>query len=321
MGRGYTDGERRRRRIWPRRAGASRIRRAGAIGCEDGSVAWRVWAPAATEVTLVLIERREAPRNLDGPRAARLPLCRQNDVDEGQRYCFRLDGGPDLPDPCSLWQPEGVFGPSAVVFPDRFRVVRREAGKVFDLSILSSTRSTSARSRLMARSRRSFRGCRDLVELGVTAVEIMPVGAVFRRAGWGYDGVFAVRGSRCLRRPAAVCRAWWTHATPHGLAIFLDVVYNHFGPEGNILRAFGPYLTDRYKTPWGAAVNFDRAGCDAGARLRARQRSHVARGVSFRRSAARCGRHDFRHGGPAHSAVRSRRRRTRPAAGAVGRRS
>ena len=99
----------------------SPVRRTGAIGCEDGSILWRVWAPLAGEVTLVLIdgdERREIAMDERGPGLSLRAL--RSAYAEGQRYAFRLDGGPERPDPCSLWQPEGVDGPSAVVFPDRF---------------------------------------------------------------------------------------------------------------------------------------------------------------------------------------------------------
>ena len=102
----------------------------------------------------------------------------------------------------------------------------------------------------------------DLRELGITAIELMPVGQFPGSRNWGYDGVlpYAAQntygGPHGLQRLVDACHA-------HGLAIYLDVVYNHFGPEANYLAEFGPYFTDRYKTPWGAAVNFDRAGCDA----------------------------------------------------------
>ena len=103
---------------------------------------------------------------------------------------------------------------------------------------------------------------RDLRELGVTAVEIMPVGQFPGTRNWGYDGVLpyaaqdSYGGPHGLQRLVDACHA-------EGLAIFLDVVYNHFGPEGNYLGEFGRYFNDRYKTPWGAAVNYDGHGCDA----------------------------------------------------------
>ena len=98
----------------------SPVRRTGAIGCEDGSILWRVWAPFAGVVTLVLFDGDER-REIAMERGARgHHLTRLKVTPEGSRYAFRLDGGPERPDPCSLWQPEGVDGPSAVVFPERF---------------------------------------------------------------------------------------------------------------------------------------------------------------------------------------------------------
>jgi maltooligosyltrehalose trehalohydrolase len=185
----------------------------------------------------------------------------ERDVPEGQRYFFRPDRGPALPDPRSLWQPEGVFGPSAVVFADRFtwsdagwQGVRQGDLVFYEIHVGTFT-AEGTFGAIIPR-------LPDLVELGVTAVEIMPVGQFSGAWGWGYDGVFpfavhdAYGGPRALHKLVDACHGL-------GLAIFLDVVYNHFGPEGNVLEQFGPYLTDRYKTPWGPAVNYDLAGCDA----------------------------------------------------------
>jgi maltooligosyltrehalose trehalohydrolase len=182
-------------------------------------------------------------------------------VPAGRRYAYRLDDGPERPDPCSLWQPEGVHGPSAVVLPERFswtdrdwKGVRREDLVFYELHV--GTFSPEG----------TFEGViprlRDLRELGVTAVEIMPVGQFPGNRNWGYDGVLpyaaqeSYGGPHGLQRLVDACHA-------EGLAIVLDVVYNHFGPEGNYLGEFGSYFNDRYKTPWGAAVNYDGPGCGA----------------------------------------------------------
>ena len=147
---------------------------------------------------------------------------------------------------------------------------------------------------------------KDLRELGITAIEIMPVGQFPGSRNWGYDGVlpYAAQntygGPRGLQRLVDACHA-------AGLAIYLDVVYNHFGPESNYLGEFGPYFTDRYKTPWGDAVNYDRAGCDAVRDFVLDNVEDVARGVSFRRPAPGCRRYDFRPGGPAYPARPSKR--------------
>lgn len=236
-------------------------RRCGAREAERETIRWRVWAPKAARVDLVLI---------DGQRQREFPMEKEErghfhvtrpDVAEGQRYAYRLDGGPERPDPCSLWQPDGVHGPSAVVRPSRFRWtdgqawkgLRREDLVFYELHVGTFTREGTFEAvipRLAA-----------LRDLGVTAVELMPVGQFPGARNWGYDGVqpYAAQdsygGPYGLQKLVDAC-----HAV--GLAVFLDVVYNHFGPEGNYLGEFGPYFTDCYKTPWGLAVNYDGAGCD-----------------------------------------------------------
>ena len=180
---------------------------------------------------------------------------------EGQRYVYRLDGGPDRPDPCSLWQPEGVFGASAVVFPGQFPwtdqnwrgVPRRGPGVL-----------RAARRHVLSRRhvRRGRRQAARPVRAGDHSHRDHARRSVSGRRNWGYDGVlpYAAQntygGPHGLQRLVDACHA-------AGLAIFLDVVYNHFGPEGNYLAEFGSYFTDQYKTPWGAAVNYDGRGCDA----------------------------------------------------------
>jgi maltooligosyltrehalose trehalohydrolase len=236
-------------------------RRTGAVAFPDGAVLFRVWAPAAHRVDLVLLDgdsRREVAMQ---PEAGGYHRHQEPGVTEGRRYAFRLDGGPERPDPCSLWQPEGVHGQSAVVWPDRFswsdggwKGVRRQDLVFYELHV--GTFSPEG----------TFEGViprlRDLRELGVTAVEIMPVGQFPGARNWGYDGVLpyaaqdSYGGPHGLQKLVDACHA-------EGLAIYLDVVYNHFGPEGNYLGEFGRYFNDRYKTPWGAAVNYDGHGCDA----------------------------------------------------------
>ncbi len=237
------------------------VRRTGAIECDDGSILWCLWAPFASLVTLVVIdgeERREIAMRKEGRgyhRAAAIV------VGEGQRYAFRLDDGPERPDPCSLWQPEGIDGPSAVVFPGRFSWtdpewsgVRRPELVFYEIHVGTFTPAGTFDAIIPRLS--------DLRELGITALEIMPVGQFPGTRNWGYDGVLSYAaqnsygGPHGLQRLVDACHG-------HGIAVYLDVVYNHVGPESNYLGEFGPYFTDRYKTPWGDAVNYDCAGCDA----------------------------------------------------------
>ncbi len=244
----------------PREQAAAR--RAGAVGLPDGSVRWRAWAPRAAAVDLVLIDgdrRRVVPMRAEG--AGGYFRHTEPGVPEGQRYAYRLDGGPERPDPCSLWQPDGVHGPSAVVRPERFRWADRgwkglpRAELVFyELHVGTFTPEGTFEAVIPRLP--------QLRDLGVTAVELMPVAQFPGTRNWGYDGVglYAAQssygGPHGLQRLVDACHA-------AGLAAFLDVVYNHVGPEGNYLSEFGPYFTDRYRTPWGSAVNYDGRGCDA----------------------------------------------------------
>ncbi|MGH7227382.1 MAG: alpha-amylase family glycosyl hydrolase, partial [Gemmataceae bacterium] len=227
----------------------------------DGSVRWRLWAPRARQVELVL---------LDGDRRRTVAMQPENQgffhhteakIIEGQRYAYRLDGGAERPDPCSLWQPDGVHGPSALVRPEHFswtdgdwRGVSRGDLVFYELHVGTFTPQGTFEAVISRLN--------DLHELGITAVELMPVGQFPGSRNWGYDGVlpYAVQnsygGPHGLQKLVDACHA-------AGLAIFLDVIYNHLGPEGNYLADFGPYFTDHYKTPWGKAVNYDGPGCDA----------------------------------------------------------
>jgi maltooligosyltrehalose trehalohydrolase len=220
----------------------------------------RVWAPAAAKVEVV-VGAEEAPRAVqmrEGGRGwwtAEVPAA-----GPGTDYAFRLDGGPLRPDPRSPWQPHGVNGPSRVVdhgahqWRDAaWRGLHLPSAVLYELHV--GTFSPEG----------TFDGViprlDHLVELGVDAVELLPVAQFSGGRNWGYDGVdlYAPHdgygGPDGLKRLVDACHA-------RGLGVVLDVVYNHLGPEGNHLGAFGPYFTDFYATPWGLAVNYDRAGSD-----------------------------------------------------------
>jgi maltooligosyltrehalose trehalohydrolase len=238
----------------------SETSRCGAVYQLDGSVRWRVWAPRSAQVDLVL---------LDGERHRTRAMQRQErgffthterEVPEGQRYFYRLEGGKERPDPCSLLQPEGVHGPSAVVRTDTFawtnrdwKGLPREELVFYELHVGTFTPEGTFAAVIPRLG--------QLRELGVTAVEIMPVAQFPGGRDWGYDGVlpYATQntygGPQGLQKLVDACHA-------AGLAVFLDVVYNHMGPEGNYLSEYGPYFTDHYKTPWGTAINFDGPGSD-----------------------------------------------------------
>src|SRR5687767_13909026 len=223
----------------------------GASVREDGIV-FRVWAPARRTVEVVVEGRRPLAmtRQSDGSFEVTAPA-----LAAGARYQYRLDGDRHRPDPASRYQPDGVHGPSVAVDPGSFTWTdqgfrgRDLADYVlYELHVGAFTRTGT------------FEGViphlPQLVDLGVTAVELMPVAEFPGSRNWGYDGVhlFAPQstygGPRGLRRLVDACHA-------QGLSVVLDVVYNHLGPEGNYLGDFGPYFTDRYRTPWGGALNFD----------------------------------------------------------------
>lgn len=182
-----------------------------------------------------------------------------SEVRAGERYRFRLDGDRLRPDPASRSQPEGVHGPSEVVSPEFAWTDEAWTGLeladyvLYELHVGTFTSEGTFEAAIRELDR--------LVGLGVTAIEIMPVAQFPGERNWGYDGVypFAVQSSyggvSGLKALVNACHA-------RRLAVVLDVVYNHLGPEGNYLRDFGPYFTDQYKTPWGEAVNFDGPGSD-----------------------------------------------------------
>jgi maltooligosyltrehalose trehalohydrolase len=218
---------------------------------------FRVWAPQAETVELVLGERREP---MKGPDEFGWWTTTVDGVGPGTDYAYSVNGSAPVPDPRSPWQPEGVHGPSRLIdhgsFPwsDGGWTGRSLDGAlIYELHV--GTFSPEG----------TFSGLIDrldhLVDLGVTHVELMPVGAFPGRWGWGYDGVdlFAPHvpygGPDGLKSVVDACHG-------RGLAVLLDVVYNHLGPSGNYLGQFGPYFTDRYATPWGQAVNLDGPDSD-----------------------------------------------------------
>jgi maltooligosyltrehalose trehalohydrolase len=217
-------------------------------------VAFRVWAPERSEVVLDLAafdpERVRLERLPDGSHATFVP-----GLAAGALYRYRLDGEGPFPDPASRFQPQGVHGPSEVIDP-RFawtdagwRGLRTEGLVFYELHVGAFTPEGSFAS-LRAR-------LPDLVELGVSVVELMPIGDFAGQRNWGYDGVSLFAPARCYGRPEEL-RAFVDDAHRLGLGVVLDVVYNHFGPDGAYHGCFSPsYYTKRHATPWGAAINLD----------------------------------------------------------------
>jgi maltooligosyltrehalose trehalohydrolase len=215
----------------------------------------RVWAPKRRRVDLVLEDGRAFPLAAEsgGYFSAAVP-----GLAGGARYRFRLDGGDAFPDPASRFQPDGPHGPSMAVDP-RFAWTdggwkgRSLRGQVlYELHVGTFTREgtwAAAAARLP-----------DLVETGVTVVEAMPVADFPGAFGWGYDGVNLFAPTRLYGRPDDL-RRFVDRAHALGLAVILDVVYNHLGPDGNYLTQYADqYFTGRYQTDWGEAINFDGEG-------------------------------------------------------------
>lgn len=216
----------------------------------------RVWAPRAERLELESGGRLLAmSKDPNGWWSVEAPF-----IEHGVDYAFRVDGEGPFPDPRSPWQPEGVHGPSRWV--DHARYEWNDAGwrppplasaVIYEFHIGTFTEGGTFESVI---------GRLDhLAELGVTHVELMPVNEFSGERGWGYDGVdlyaphHAYGGPEGLKRLVDACHE-------RGLAVLLDVVYNHLGPSGNYLGRFGPYFTGKYATPWGEAVNLDGAESD-----------------------------------------------------------
>jgi maltooligosyltrehalose trehalohydrolase len=224
--------------------------------CEPGGVRFRVWAP----------ERRAVELRVETPgREATHPL--QKDaygffsgfvagLGPGDLYRFRLDGAGPFPDPASRFQPRGVHGPSEVVDPEAFAWSDAGFGGapletlvVYELHVGAFSPAGT------------FAGAAEklpaLVELGVTAIELMPLADFPGARNWGYDGVSLFAPARCYGRPDEL-RRLVDQAHRLGLGVLLDVVYNHFGPDGAYWGLFSPhYFSQVHETPWGAALNLD----------------------------------------------------------------
>jgi len=216
---------------------------------------FRVWAPSAGRVEVVLADLRAtlAPEER-GYHAGDVAS-----VGSGTRYRFSLDGAAPLPDPASRHQPDGVHGPSAVLDTSfdwtdgSWRPPPLRDLVLYELHVGTFTRTGTFDAVVPHLA--------GLRELGVTAVELMPVAAFPGTRNWGYDGVFPFAVQQSYGGPDGL-RRLVDAAHGAGIAVYLDVVYNHLGPDGSVLARYGPYLTDRYRTPWGGALNFDGPGSD-----------------------------------------------------------
>jgi len=227
----------------------------GAIYHAGDTCTFTVWAPLAQSVSL-LINNQQYPLPADERGYWQITLP---EVKPGDQYRYQVDGGEPLPDPASRWQPEGVHGASAVAdtaftwTDENWKGLALEEMIIYELH--TGTFSPEG----------NFAGIVHkldyLQQLGINAIELMPVAEFPGRRNWGYDGVFlfavhtAYGGMTGLKQLV-------NEAHRRGMAVILDVVYNHLGPEGNYLPAYGPYFTEKYSSVWAKAINFDDAYCD-----------------------------------------------------------
>ncbi|MCD6681323.1 MAG: malto-oligosyltrehalose trehalohydrolase [Burkholderiaceae bacterium] len=244
----------------------------GASFADGAGARFRFWAPARERVTLELL-RADEPAQFDGSRAALLagvPMrsvgngWHEADVPDarpGLQYRFRLDEHLAVPDPASRFNPFDVHGPSELVDPlahdwsDSAWLGRPwHEAVLYEMHVGTFTADgtfDAARERLG-----------ELAALGITAIELMPVADFRGRRGWGYDGVLPYAIESAYGRPEALKR-FVEHAHSLGLMVLLDVVYNHFGPDGNYLHAYAPQFFDALRrTPWGDAIDFDGASSE-----------------------------------------------------------
>ncbi|WP_128545324.1 malto-oligosyltrehalose trehalohydrolase [Larkinella soli] len=228
------------------------------ISFQQNTAVVRVWAPEARQVA---VELTEAGQTLAlSPEADGYWTLTTDRIKPGDRYKIRLDGEQSFPDPASLSQPDGVHEASEALDPGDFgwsdggwQNHPLDQYVIYELHVGTFTPAGT------------FRALEEkldhLIDLGVTAIELMPVAQFPGGRNWGYDGVYpyAVQhsygGARGLQHLVDACHR-------KGLAVVLDVVYNHMGPEGNYFSRFGPYFTAKYCTPWGNAINFDDAWSD-----------------------------------------------------------
>jgi maltooligosyltrehalose trehalohydrolase len=230
----------------------------GADARADATTSFVVWAPDAAEVRVRL--HTDPVRTIEMRREHRgYHVALVHDAPAGTRYSFVLPDGTELPDPASRFQPDGVHGPSEVVASAfDWRTSSWRAPDLRDMVIYEIHVGTFTPAGTFDAAMERLPALRDL---GITAVEIMPIAQFPGARNWGYDGVLPFAAQNSYGGPLALKR-FVDAAHALDLNVLLDVVYNHLGPEGNYLPRFGPYFTETYHTPWGAAINFDDADCD-----------------------------------------------------------
>jgi len=227
----------------------------GVTPLSDKRYRFVVWAPSLTELSLILCDKDR--RIIPMTQGECGFYSTETETSPGIQYRYRLPDGRELPDPASRHQPDGVHGASAVVSTTEFEWT--DAGFrgpslhemiVYELHVGTFTKEGTFAAAITHLSM--------LADLGITAIETMPIAQFPGTRNWGYDGTYPFAAQNSYGGPSGF-QQFVDAAHSHGISVILDVVYNHLGPEGNYLGAFGPFFTNRYHTPWGEAINFDGA--------------------------------------------------------------
>lgn len=219
---------------------------------------FRVWSPLRQRVAVKILSPEERLIDLEPDEQGYWSTTVDN-IPPGSRYFYQLDGNATHPDPASYSQPDGVHQASEVIDQNSFvwqdhdwKSISLDELIVYELHVGTFTPEGTFTEIIPRIS--------ELLELGINAIELMPIGQFPGERNWGYDGTYlytpqnSYGGVEGLKQLVNACHQ-------QGMAVILDVVYNHFGPEGNYIAQFGPYFTDFYRTPWGSAINYDQAYC------------------------------------------------------------
>lgn len=228
----------------------------GAFYLGDARCQFTVWAPLLKQVAVKIVSPKEQLLPMQQDEQGYWQVTAEG-IEPGARYFYQLEGSTDRPDPASNFQPEDVHGPSEVVDHQAFTWndqswsgIPLEEMIIYELHVGTFT-SEGTFEAIIPR-------LAQLKELGVNAIELMPVSQFPGNRNWGYDGVYPYAVQNSYGGPEGLKRLIDT-CHQQGISAILDVVYNHFGPEGNYISQYGPYFTDTYNTPWGSAINFDDA--------------------------------------------------------------
>jgi maltooligosyltrehalose trehalohydrolase len=228
----------------------------GAYYTGNETCEFTVWAPLLKQVALKIIT----------PEERLIPLKKEDEIEgfwkvkvqgikPGTKYYYQLEETKNLPDPASYYQPEGVHGPSQIIDPNSYQWndknwagVPIEEMIIYELHIGTFTKEGTFEA--------AINYLKELKELGINAIEVMPVAQFTGNRNWGYDGVYPYAVQNSYGGPDGL-KKFVDACHQNGISVILDVVYNHLGPEGNYLPAYGPYLTNKYRPIWGEALNFD----------------------------------------------------------------